>query len=403
MQVYLVGGAVRDKLLGKPIKDQDFVVVGSSVKQMLEAGFLQVGADFPVFLHPTTKEEYALARTERKSGHGYQGFEVHASPDVTLEEDLQRRDLTINAMAQQIHGLHDSRPINDIIIDPFGGLEDIKNKKLRHVSNAFIEDPLRVLRVARFYGRYANDGFCIDDSTKALMTQLADSGELDHLTPERIWQESSRALMQEAPQLYWQALYDTGALQRLSPSLTLAWKSSLTRRLINHALQLSAQLSLTLQQRWAILMSSFAPTEFIFSEQTSCATNNTVPTLIKAWQLNTQTIAQQLKIPKNLNKFAELFATYFTQLSHFANLTATEQLHIIQQTHAHKEAQLLQDLLTTVQTILLAKNYLALDDAITCFHAADIKDIDATLQGAQIGDALMQIRIEKLENLRADY
>ena len=399
MQVYLVGGAVRDGLLGRPIKDKDFVVVGSSVEQMLEAGFLQVGADFPVFLHPTTKEEYALARTERKSGHGYQGFEVHASPDVTLEEDLQRRDLTINAMAQQIHGLHDNRPINDAIIDPFGGLEDIKNKKLRHISDAFIEDPLRVLRVARFYGRYADAGFMIDKSTKALMSQLADSGELDHLTPERIWQESSRALMQDAPELYWQALYDTGALQRLSPDLALAWQSTSTRNLISKALQLSAQFSLSLEQRWAILMSSFAPSALLFSAQNSSINTNTVNTATDKWQQTSQTIAQQFKVPKTLSKFTQALVSCFYELSTFANLNASEQLHIVQQTHAHKDAGLLNDLLTSMQVILLAKNQLAVDNAITCFNAANIKDIDPTLKGAAIGDALMQVRIAKLQKL----
>ena len=154
MQIYLVGGAVRDRLLNRPIKDKDFVVVGATVTEMLEAGFKQVGADFPVFLHPDSHEEYALARTERKQGSGYKGFSVHASPDVSLKDDLQRRDLTINAMAIEVISLTDDTPVSGDVIDYYGGLEDIEHKTLRHVSSAFSEDPLRVLRAARFYARY---------------------------------------------------------------------------------------------------------------------------------------------------------------------------------------------------------------------------------------------------------
>ena len=204
MQVYLVGGAVRDQLLGLPIKDKDFVVVGTTVADMLAAGFQQVGADFPVFLHPTTQQEYALARTERKSGQGYQGFSVHASPDVSLKEDLQRRDLTVNAMAIEVTSLSDDAPIDGDVIDYYGGLNDIHSQTLRHVSAAFSEDPLRVLRTARFYGRYHSLGFTIADETLALMRQLVASNELAHLSAERIWQESSRALMQAEPHIYWQ-------------------------------------------------------------------------------------------------------------------------------------------------------------------------------------------------------
>jgi len=189
MQIYLVGGAVRDQLLQQPVKDKDFVVVGATVSEMLDAGFQQVGADFPVFLHPTTHEEYALARTERKQGSGYKGFSVHASPDVSLEDDLQRRDLTINAMAIEVVSLTDDTPVSGDVIDYYGGLQDLENKTLRHVSDAFSEDPLRVLRTARFYGRYYDLGFTIAEDTLTLMRQLVNSGELAHLSAERIWQE----------------------------------------------------------------------------------------------------------------------------------------------------------------------------------------------------------------------
>lgn len=212
MQRYLVGGAVRDSLLGYPFHERDWVVVGATPQQMLDAGYQQVGKDFPVFLHPQTKEEHALARTERKSGKGYTGFTVYAAPDVTLEQDLLRRDLTINAIAQADDGS---------LIDPFGGTNDIKHKILRHVSDAFAEDPLRVLRVARFYARYAHLGFSVASETQILMRQL--SSELNTLIPERVWQETAKALSEQTPQAYFQLLYDTGALQILMPELAALW------------------------------------------------------------------------------------------------------------------------------------------------------------------------------------
>ncbi|STD22890.1 multifunctional CCA protein [Enterobacter asburiae] len=184
MKSYLVGGAVRDALLGLPVKDKDWVVVGATPEEMLDAGYQQVGRDFPVFLHPKSREEYALARTERKSGSGYTGFTCYATPDVTLEQDLLRRDLTINALAQDEDGQ---------IVDAYGGQDDLRNRLLRHVSPAFSEDPLRVLRVARFAARYAHLSFRIADETMALMTTMTEAGELEHLTPERVWKETENA------------------------------------------------------------------------------------------------------------------------------------------------------------------------------------------------------------------
>ncbi|MFV3386077.1 multifunctional CCA addition/repair protein [Pseudomonas sp. NY15364] len=210
MQIYTVGGAVRDRLLGRPISEVDWVVVGASAEQMLELGYRPVGADFPVFLHPQTGEEYALARTERKSGRGYGGFTFHASPDVTLEQDLIRRDLTVNAMAEDDHGN---------LIDPYGGQQDLEARILRHVSPAFAEDPLRVLRVARFAARYAPLGFSVAPETLELMRQLAESGELSHLTAERSWKEISRALMEPRPDVFVQVLRDCGALAALLPEV----------------------------------------------------------------------------------------------------------------------------------------------------------------------------------------
>lgn len=210
MKSYLVGGAVRDRLLGLPVKDRDWVVVGATPEEMLNAGYQQVGRDFPVFLHPQSHEEYALARTERKSGFGYTGFTCYAAPDVTLEQDLLRRDLTVNALAQDESG-H--------IIDPYDGQKDLRNRILRHVSPAFGEDPLRVLRVARFAARYAHLSFRIADETMALMREMTEAGELAHLTAERVWQETENALRTRNPQVFFQVLRDCGALKVLFPEV----------------------------------------------------------------------------------------------------------------------------------------------------------------------------------------
>jgi len=210
MKTYLVGGAVRDELLGYPHKEKDWVVVGATAEDMLADGFQQVGKDFPVFLHPDSKEEYALARTERKTSPGYKGFDVHATADVTLEQDLLRRDLTINALARDETGE---------IIDPFNGLQDIRDKILRHVSPAFTEDPVRILRVARFAARYLHLGFSVADETMQLMKQMVEDGEVDALVPERVWQEMEKALGERSPARFIEVLRDCGALERILPEL----------------------------------------------------------------------------------------------------------------------------------------------------------------------------------------
>ena len=213
MNCFRVGGAVRDTLMGYPHHETDWVVVGSTPEEMIAEGYAQVGRDFPVFLHPDTKEEYALARTERKSGPGYHGFVVHADPSVTLEEDLARRDLTINAMAMDEDG---------VITDPFGGQADLDAKLLRHVSPHFVEDPLRVLRVARFATRYHHLGFTVADETLSLMAEIVAADELPHLSTERIWLETEKALGEQHPEIYWQVLADCGALAALLPELAVS-------------------------------------------------------------------------------------------------------------------------------------------------------------------------------------
>ena len=240
MKTYIVGGAVRDALLGLPVQDRDWVVVGGTVEAMLARGFTAVGKDFPVFLHPHTHEEYALARTERKSGHGYTGFVVHAAPDVSLEDDLLRRDLTINAMARGEDGA---------LVDPYGGQRDLAAKVLRHVSPAFAEDPVRILRVARFAARF--DGFEVAEETLTLMRQMVASGEADHLVPERVWQEISRGLMAPAAMRMIEVLDACGALARCLPEVVARRRID---PLLPGVLRCAVARDLPLAHRWALLV-----------------------------------------------------------------------------------------------------------------------------------------------------
>lgn len=251
MNIFLVGGAVRDRLLGRPVGDRDWVVVGATPQDMLDAGFRPVGKDFPVFLHPDTGEEHALARTERKSGHGYHGFTFHTSPEVTLEDDLVRRDLTVNAMAEDAQG-H--------VTDPWGGQRDLAARVLRHVSPAFAEDPVRILRLARFAARFHD--FSVAPETAQLMREMVAAGEVDHLVPERVWQELARGLMEERPSRMFEVLRDCGALARLLPEVDRLW--GVPQRADHHpevdtgvhlmmVLDMSARLQASLPVRYACL------------------------------------------------------------------------------------------------------------------------------------------------------
>lgn len=254
LNIYLVGGAVRDQLLGHPWHERDWVVVGATPEQMLARGFRNVGKDFPVFLHPETHEEHALARTERKSGHGYTGFSVHAAPDVTLEDDLKRRDLTINAIAQTPDGQ---------LVDPHGGAQDIAARQLRHVSEAFAEDPLRVLRAARFLARYSQYGFTVAAETEALMRTMVVSGELDHLVAERVWKETEKALSEPHPEAYFELLQRVGALAIVIPDLPMSALTAGIDRLKAYLASLEAlgtrpqHLDRT-QAVWALLLSALS-------------------------------------------------------------------------------------------------------------------------------------------------
>ena len=390
MQVYLVGGAVRDQLLGRPIKDKDFVVVGATVTEMLDAGFQQVGADFPVFLHPVSREEYALARTERKQGLGYQGFSVHASIDVSLKDDLQRRDLTINAMAIEVTSLTDDTPISGDVIDYYGGLQDIENKTLRHVSSAFNEDPLRVLRTARFYSRYYDLGFTIADDTLVLMRELVASGELTHLSSERIWQESSRAMMQLSPQVYWQQLFDIGALAEYFAPLNQAWNDDQIRETVQTSLYFAGQMQLNLSQRWALLMISLKPSLFQIKHIEAI-------TAIKS----INDIGNMAKVPKAQTQFAGLFVQQADKLSVITQLSAAEKIDLIQACSAHKEPEKLSQLLVTSQVLQLSIQHRQMMLALNSFHSIGMNDIDQSLKGPAIGKALRQCRIEHLQTQTA--
>lgn len=289
MQIYLVGGAVRDQLLGLEVKDRDWVVVGATPEAMIEEGYRPVGKDFPVFLHPDTHEEYALARTERKSGKGYKGFTFHTSPDVTLEQDLIRRDLRINAMAMDVEGQ---------IIDPYGGQADLRARRLTHVSDAFSEDPLRVLRVARFAARFAPLGFSVAAETLELMQQLSKDDELQHLSAERVWQEFERALNTPNPATFLEVLQSCGALAKLMPELApVVWQ------------QINSQTLRSSTERFAVLAQQIA-------EQYSDAA--------------VETLTQRLRVPKRYIEVAKDLHQWGPQLVRFGELKPQAKLQVIE-------------------------------------------------------------------------
>lgn len=299
MRSYVVGGAVRDALLGLPVKDHDHVVVGATPEQMIKAGFRAVGKDFPVFLHPHTHEEYALARTERKTAPGYHGFVFHAAPDVTLEQDLVRRDLTINAMAQAEDGS---------IVDPHNGRQDLQARLFRHVSDAFAEDPVRILRIARFAARLPD--FTVADDTNALMRRMVDEGEVDALVPERVWQELARGLMERRPSRMLEVLRDCGALARILPELDVLWSEPLLRT-IDHA----AALDHPLEVRFAVLMRALAAVEPI------------------------QAVCKRLKVPNECRDLAVMTAREQDELKRALDLSAEAIVTLFERSDAFRKPE----------------------------------------------------------------
>lgn len=380
MNVYLVGGAVRDGLLKKPIYDKDFVVVGASASDLLSQGFSQVGADFPVFLHPNTHHEYALARTERKSGQGYKGFAI-STDNVSLEDDLARRDLTINAMAIQVAGLFDDTPITGKVIDPYGGQHDLDNKLLRHVSDAFAEDPLRVLRVARFYARLFELGFGVHDDTKTLMKHIATSGELSCLSRERIWAESVKALDYPQGFAYFELLFELDILKQILPSLNDAWQ--------DHALRQHTFLSLRQSYQYSLSVKfSLLTQAFIHKPNAQERLSDT---------------CQQLLTPKAITQFASLFISHYDDLVHLDNICAKNLLTLIEHTKAHKDAATLFELIKAVQ-IATGKpiNTNFIQNAIKSYQSVSIDMIDKTLTGKHIGDELTRLRLDNLSDLLSE-
>ena len=388
MQVYLVGGAVRDYVLAREVTEQDYVVVGATPEQMLELGFSQVGADFPVFLHPKTHDEYALARTERKSGNGYLGFHVHADAAVTLEEDLVRRDLTINAMAIQVNGLFDSGfkqgkfDARDII-DPYGGLADIQQKKLRHVSAAFAEDPVRVLRLARFASRYAPLGFTVDESTAKLTSQIKAAGELNHLVAERVWSETSKALTQAWSDIYFDTLFQLNVLDVIMPKLYQASIDNPSQwQLMLSALRMAGEQQADNVMKFALIATCFK------SHQHH---NNPTTEYLE--------FCQGLKVPKNTERLGLFIVEHFDELKNFNHLTAEQLFELLKLTNSLKDTSLLEQALQVVHLYQQAKQTALLATIKTQLTQISAKDVASELTGKQIGEAIDRLRLQKLEEI----
>ena len=381
----MVGGAVRDALLGLPVQDRDWVVVGATPEELVARGFLPVGKDFPVFLHPTTKEEYALARTERKTARGYRGFEVHAAPDVTLEQDLARRDLTINSIAacalidwssEQFGTDVDMNPAD--LIDPFGGQRDIQAKVLRHVTDAFREDPVRILRVARFAARFSD--FSVAPETMLLMKDMVTHGEADALVAERVWQELSRGLMQAKPSRMFDVLRACGALKRLLPEVDRLW--GVPQRADYHpeidtgihlmmVLDMAAQLDAPLPVRFACLMHDLG-------KGTTLA--DVLPRHIghelRSAKLS-KAVCERLRVPVECRELADVVAMEHGNIHRSADFSAAALVRLLERCDAFRKPQRFADVLLACECD--ARGRLGLQDAAypQRQHLADV------LQAAQ--------------------
>ncbi|RMO12316.1 Multifunctional CCA protein [Pseudomonas cichorii] len=406
MQIYKVGGAVRDRLLGQPVTDTDWVVVGASADEMLVKGYRPVGTDFPVFLHPLTGEEYALARTERKSGVGYGGFVFHASPDVTLEQDLIRRDLTINAMAEDKDGN---------LTDPYGGQHDIEARILRHVSPAFAEDPLRVLRVARFAARYASLGFSIAPETMGLMRQLSESGELKALTPERSWKEISRALMEDQPQVFIQVLHDCGALKELIPEVEALFgvpQPAAHHPEIDtgkHVLSVLRQAALheqPLSVRWACLLHDLGKGLTPESEwPRHIAHEHRGLRLIKA-------VNERFRVPKECQELALLVGQYHTHGHRALELKPSTLLELLHSFDVYRRPQRFEEFIVACEMDARGRdgfeerNYPQADYLRGAAQAARTVAVqplvEKGLKGQDLGNALKDERLDALKVYKAE-
>ena len=403
MQVYLVGGAVRDQLLGHPYHEKDYVVVGATPEQLLAQGYQPVGKDFPVFLHPETKDEYALARTERKSGQGYHGFEFYTDISVTLEDDLIRRDLTINAIAMDDDGK---------IYDPYHGHEDLNNKILRHVSDAFAEDPLRVLRVARFAARYHQYGFTVAEETLALMQQLADSGELKALTPERVWKETSRALMERDADVYFETLRQCGALKFLFPEIDALF--GIPQRPEYHpeidcgihtlmSLQQACRANYSLDVRFAVLVHDLGK---------ALTPKDELPRHIMHEERGVQPvndICDRLKVPTNTKQLSIAVCKEHLKSHQAFTLKAGTLWRLLQRLDVLRRPERVEAFIQACECD--SRGRLGLEDrdypqarylteAMQLVRSIKASDLPADVKGPDIGEMLIQKRIEALAELK---
>lgn len=406
MQVYLVGGAVRDHLLGHPYHEKDYVVVGTTPEQLLAQGFQPVGKDFPVFLHPETKDEYALARTERKSGHGYHGFEFHTEPSVTLEQDLMRRDLTINAMAMDENGK---------VYDPYGGQQDLCNKVLRHVSNAFVEDPLRVLRIARFAARYHALGFVVAPATLLLMQELAESGELDALTPERVWKETSRALMEAHADVYFETLRACGALKVLFPELDALF--GIPQRPEYHpeidcgvhtmmSLQQACRANYSLDVRFAVLLHDLGK---------ALTPADELPRHIMHEERGIRPVTEvcdRLRVPTNTKQLALAVCKEHLKCHQALSLKPGTLWRLLQRLDVLRRPERVEAFVQACECD--SRGRLGLEDrdypqakyileAIQVVRSIKAQDLPADVQGPDIGEMLIERRIKAIEQLKARH
>lgn len=372
MQKYLVGGAVRDRLLSLPVHEQDWVVVGSTPQGMLSLGYRQVGKDFPVFLHPESSEEYALARTERKSGKGHKGFQVFSSPDISLEEDLLRRDLTINAIAQDEHGN---------LTDPYGGLDDIKNRILRHISPAFSEDPLRVLRVARFAARFWHLGFTIDAATLELMSSISHSDELEQLSKERIWRETKRALDTAHPEIYVLILLQIGALEKIAPALNDALQTKLPLLRLPKLRNLSDY-----EFKYTGLVMLASEKDGVFDSKIASEIN------------------QYFACPNSLQELATITNNHFTDCCNALSSNSEDIYKTLQRLDAFRRQPRCLHILDCMHAMLDLFDHppsASLDFLSSIVPHLNTVKLDAqqqkTLEGKEIGDALIALRKQLIE------
>jgi tRNA nucleotidyltransferase (CCA-adding enzyme) len=403
MKVYLVGGAVRDELLGRPVGERDWVVVGATPQQMLDLGYRQVGRDFPVFLHPGTGEEHALARTERKTGPGYRGFELSYSPQVTLEDDLKRRDLTINAMARDADGM---------LIDPHGGREDLESRTLRHVSDAFNEDPVRILRVARFLARFEPLGFRIAPETAARMRAIVAAGEADALVPERIWQETARALAEPAPVAWLRALRDCGALARIFPELDALygvpqpekWHPEVDTGLhIELVMQAAAALTPEPRIRFAALMHDLGKGRTPRSQWPRHIGHEESGARLAA------AVAERLRVPTDYRELAVLAARWHGLVHRALELRPRTVLELLESCDAFRRPERFRELLVACEADHRGRGGLARTDYPQAERLRSAQEratsvaLDATdregLSGEKIGQLLRRRRLAALKSV----